>query len=139
MYRLLTVLTLVGLLAACSNQGGGGNADASLEPAGSGAVASTGASADASGGGAAAASAACEEAFAPLAEMEIASLSELGEVPDEVQPTIEACESIADWIAGAQTVVADEINPNSARFLLSISCDDQAVADTPVCEEIASS
>ena len=84
-------------------------------------------------------SAACGEAFAPLAEMEIGSLSDLGDLQAELEPTIESCESVADWIAGAQQVVDDDINPNTVAILLSISCQDQSLDSTPICEELASS
>ena len=96
-------------------------------------------SAGASGVGAGSASAACGESFGPLAEMEITSVSELGDLPEEVQPTIEACESVADWVAGAQQVVANEIDPDTAAFLLRINCNDLSLARTLICEELASS
>jgi hypothetical protein len=131
MYRRLIVLALAGLLVACTTQGNG----ETDEPPGSGAAESAGASGGASSG----ASAACEGAFAPLAEMQISSVSELGDLPNEVEPTIESCESVADWIAGAQQVIEEEIRPNTAVFLLRIKCEDPSFNDTPICEELASS
>jgi hypothetical protein len=130
MKRLLTGLALVSLLAACSNQGSGSN-----EPLGSGLLGSAGASGAATG----TASAACSEAFAPLAGMEIASLSDLGDLQDELQPTFDGCESVADWMAGAQEVVADEVKPGTARLLLGIQCNDPTLSNSPVCEDLASS
>jgi hypothetical protein len=53
-----------------------------------------------------------------------------------VQPTVEGCETVADWIAGAQQLVHDEVNPNTAALLLRIQCEDQSLADTPICNEI---
>lgn len=139
MSRFLIALTLVGLLAACDTQGDGGTSGAA-DPSGSAAVpASAGASAGASSGASGSASAACEESFAALAEMEITSVSELGDLAAEVQPTIESCESVADWIAGAQEVVEEEVDPDTAAFLLSMNCNDLALADTAICEELASS
>ncbi len=135
MFRYLIVLVLAGLLAACANQGGGASNGAAGSSASSGAPSSAGAS----GGAAGTASAACAEAFAPLAELEITSMSELGDLQEEVQPTVEACESVADWIAGAQEVVADEVRPGTADFLLRVACNDLSLARTQVCEELASS
>ena len=128
MKRYLTGLALVGLLAACSNQGSG-----TSEPLGSLPMGSAGASGAAMGD----ASAACAEAFAPLASMEITSLSDLGDLQDELQPTFDGCESVADWMAGAQTVVADEVKPGTARLLLGIQCNDPSLSNSPVCEDLA--
>lgn len=139
MSRFLIGLTLVGLLVACDNQGNVETSGAA-EPSGSAAVpASADASAGASGAASGSASAACEESFAALAEMEITSISELGDLAEEVQPTIESCESVADWVAGAQQVVEEEIDPDTAAFLLSMNCNDPALANTAICEELASS
>ena len=77
--------------------------------------------------------------FAPIADMEVASLSDLGDLQAELQPTIETCESIDDWIAGAQTVLDEEVNPATARLLLGIQCNDPTLSNTAVCEELASS
>jgi hypothetical protein len=129
MKRSMIVLALAGLLVACSDQGAG-----SGQP--SGAAAASGGT---SGNTATSPSAACSEAFAPLAEMEIASLSDLGDLEAEVEPTIQSCESVADWSAGAQQVVDDDINPNTVALLLGISCQDQSLDSTPICEEVAAS
>jgi hypothetical protein len=139
MSRFLVALTLVGLLVACDNQGDVETSGASQPTGSAGAPASAGASAGASGGASGNASAACEESFAPLAEMEISSMSDLGDLAEEVQPTIESCESVADWVAGAQQVVEEEIDPDTAAFLLRINCEDPALTNTAICEELASS
>jgi hypothetical protein len=131
MNRLFIGLALVGLLAACTTQGDG-TTDA---PIGSTDAESTGAP----DGTSTTATPACEEAFAPLAGEEIASISELGDLVAELEPTIETCESVDDWIAGAQTVVAEDINPSTARLLLGIQCNDPGLANSPVCQELASS
>ena len=130
MKRILTGLALVGLLAACSSQGGGAS-----EPVGSNGVEPAGSSGTALGEP----SSACAEAFAPLAGMEIASLSDLGDLQDDLQPTFDGCESVADWMAGAQQVVADEVKPGTARLLLGIQCNDPSLSNSPVCEDLASS
>jgi hypothetical protein len=129
MKRTMIVLAIAGLLVACTDQGEG-----SAQPSGSAVGGSPETSGDTS-----TASAACNEAFAPLAEMEIGSLSDLGDLRAEVEPTIQGCESVADWIAGAQQVVDDDINPNTVALLLNIICADQSLDDTPICDEIASS
>ena len=133
MSRILIVMAVVGLLVACTTQGDGA-ADASA----GGAESSAGASAGASGA-ASTASAPCEEAFAPIAVMEVSSISDLGDLPEELRPTIEGCESVADWVAGAGQAIDIEVNPNTARLLLDINCADQSLDDTPICEELASS
>jgi len=130
MKRTLIGLTLVSLLAACSTQGGGAS-----EPLGSNALEPAASSGTALGEP----SAACAEAFAPLAGMEIASLSDLGDLQDDLQPTFDGCESVADWMAGAQQVVADEVKPGTARLLLGIQCNDPSLSNSPVCEDLASS
>ena len=92
--RLLIGLALAGLLVACTDQGTG----ESDQPIGS--AASSGAVSSESPTGSA--SAACEEAFAPIADMGLTEFSELGDLADEVEATVEGCESVADWTAGAQ-------------------------------------
>ena len=84
-------------------------------------------------------SAACAEAFAPIADLDIGALSDLGDHKAEVATTIQSCESVADWIAGAQQVIDVEINPNTVALLLNIDCADQSLDDSPICKEIASS
>ena len=130
MKRIIIVLAIAGLLVACTDQGGAGSG---------GPVGSSVASAQGSAGALSSPSAACSEAFAPLAEMEIGSVSDLGDLQAELEPTIESCASVADWIAGAQQVVDDDVNPNTVAILLSISCQDQSLDSTPICEELASS
>ena len=83
--------------------------------------------------------AACAEAFAPIADLDISALSDLGDHKAEVAPTIQGCESVADWIAGAQQVIDVEINPNTVALLLNIDCADQSLDDSAICKELASS
>ena len=126
MKRPLVLLALVGLLEACGDQGGGQSG---------GPVGSSGAS---SGAGSASTepTAACAEAFAPIADLDIGALSDLGDHKAEVAPTIQSCESVADWIAGAQQVIDVEINPNTVALLLNIDCADQSLDDSPICKEL---
>lgn len=131
--RFLIILALTGLLAACTTQGGGQTDQPDSTPSTSGSE-SSGSSRTAAGEP----SAACAEAFAPLAEMELSSTSDLGEL-SEVEATVENCESVADWMAGAQQVVEDEIRPGAADLLLRIRCDAGSLASTPICEELAAS
>ncbi len=132
MKRIMTSLALVGLLAACSNQGG---TTESTAP-GASTAASAAASAAGSTGSSGTASADCAAAFAPLADLGVQTTSELGDLADDVRPTIEACESVADWIAGAQDVVAEEVRPGTADLLLRIQCEDMGLASTPICQEL---
>jgi len=129
MSRTLIIVALVGLLVGCTADQGGGNPNATV-------ATSAGASAAASEAPSGTASSACAEAFAPLVEMDIGSMSELGDLAAEVQPTVEACESVADWIAGAGEVIGGEVNPGSADFLLRVHCNDLSLANTPICEEL---
>jgi hypothetical protein len=127
MFRHLLIVAMVGLLAACTQPDGA--ADGTLEtdpsiPIGSPAAMDG-------------ASAACEESFAPLADMDISDTSALADLPDEVQPTVEACESVADWTAGAQEVLGIEVSAGGADFLLRLQCEDTDLTDTPICEELA--
>ena len=130
MNRYLIALALVGLLAACTAAGNG----TSEPPVGSGSSTAATGSEPAS----TAASAACSEAFAPIAELGAGSLSDLGDLA-EVEATVDGCESVADWTAGAEEALGSEVNPNAARLLLNIRCADPAHADAPVCEDLAAS
>jgi hypothetical protein len=127
----LTLVALIALLAACT--GGGGGPDATSDPELSGA-----ASSDAASSGTAAAgepTPECAAAFEPLAEMELATTSGLGDLA-EIEATVEACASLADWTAGAQTVVDAEINPNVVEILLGLRCESPSLSGTPVCEDL---
>jgi hypothetical protein len=131
MYRTLLALTVAGLLVACTSPGGGAT-DPSLEADSSMATTESAAASRV-------ASTACEEAFAPLAEAEVSSMSDLGDLGDDVVPTLESCESVDDWVAGAQALFDEEVDPDTARFLLGMQCADPSLADTPICEELAAS
>jgi len=135
MYRFVIVLALAGLLVACTTQSDGSSAG----PLGSAGTSAAPASAGASGGGTGTTTAACEEAFGEVAALDVDSVSDLGDFPNEVQPTIEGCESVADWVAGAGQALGIEVNPNTAALLLDINCADPSLADTAICEELASS
>ena len=134
MKRIVTAMALVGLLAACSAQGDSSSTASTAPDASSGASAA--ASTAASGGASGTASADWAAAFAPLADLGTTTTSEVGVLAEQVQPTIEACESVADWMAGAQDVVADEVRPGTADLLLRIQCEDMGLADTPICQEL---
>ena len=124
MKRIVIVPALAILLVACANQGGGG----SVEPSSS--------AANTAEGTARAPSPACAEAFAPIADQNVSTLSELADLQEELQPTVESCESVADWVAGASEALGIEANPNTARMLLQSACSDQSVSRTAICEEL---
>ena len=126
MHRLIVLVALAGILASCSTQGGG-----QTDQSPSASDESSGAARTADGDPAAA----CAEAFAPLAEMELTSTSDLGELA-EVEATVESCESVADWMAGAQQVVENEVRPGAADLLLRIRCEAGSLSGTPICEEL---
>ena len=128
--RTILVLAVAGLLAACTAPGdGANNASVAASP---GAASASGA---ASGAAVGEPSPACAEAFAPMAEMELESTSDLGELA-EVEATVESCESVADWMAGAQQVVENEVRPGAAELLLRIRCESGSLSSTPICEEL---
>ena len=133
MFKIFIVLVMAGMLAACSGQGGSASAGASA--ADSSAAASDGAGA--SEGPSGSASAACTEAFAPIAEMSLTSIADLGDLTDEITPTVTGCESVADWVAGAEAAIGADINPNAAKILLDIRCADNELAETEVCVDLA--
>jgi hypothetical protein len=136
MYRLLNVgvLALAGILVACA---GAGDIQ-TTEPAGSPVSTPAGQSPGGSPG-TAGVSPECNDSFAALAEAQVSSISELGDLADEVEPTLEACESIEEWIAAAGEVIADDVDPDAARMLLGMHCDSPELSDTLICEELASS
>jgi hypothetical protein len=144
MSRNLIIVALIGLLAACTAQGDGDNTGASIEPAPSvaaSAPASANASPDASAdssGTSGTASAACTDAFTALEGQDATSLSDLADL-EGIEATIEQCESIDDWMAGASAVIGDEVNPSTVNLLLQIRCEVPALSDSAVCEEVASS
>jgi hypothetical protein len=131
MLRTLVFL-LATLLVACTSQG--------TSPAASGG-ASAPASAGASDAGAAQpggeATPACTEAFAPIAELGLSSASDLGDLA-EVDATVESCESVADWTAGASAAIGAEVNPGTADLLLGLRCSDPGLSSTAVCQEVTS-
>ena len=127
MFRFLILVALAGLLAACNTQGDG---QSTQSPGPSAPVPSASA-----GTATGEPSAACAEAFAPLAEMELTSTSDLGELA-EVELTVASCESVADWMAGAQQVVENEVSPGAADLLLRIRCEAGSLSRTPICEEL---
>ena len=137
--NLIIIVALIGLLAACSTQGDGETADTSMDAAPSVvASASADASAGSSEGATGTASAACADAFAAVADQDVSSLSAMADLP-EVEATIQQCESIADWMAGASDVIGEEVNPSTAQLLLDIRCQLPALGNTAVCEEVAAS
>jgi len=137
MRRLLITVAIAGLLVACTNADGGGGSDESLgtEPSAAAASGSTGAAGSAPGGSP---SAACEEAFAPIADLGVESTSDLGDLA-EVEGTVTGCESVADWTLGAEQAIGVQVNAGTADLLLRIRCEDPSLSNAPICEELASS
>jgi hypothetical protein len=135
MFRLLTVLTLAGMLVACTDQGEPATDQPSPSPVSSPLTGSPDAS-DAADGSA---SSECTEAFGGIEDAGATSITDLGDLREEVEPTIEACQSLEEWVAAAQEVIADDINPNTAALLLRMNCGSPSMANTPLCQELASS
>lgn len=138
MYRILILLVVIGLLAAaCTTQSG----DATGETTGTAVstpAATSSATDDAAGTGATA-STECSESFGPIAEENVTSIADLGDLPELVEPTIENCASVDEWIAGAQQLFDDDINPSTVRLLLGIQCNSPSLANTDLCQDVASS
>jgi hypothetical protein len=126
------VFLLAALLAACTSQGtsSGAASDAS-------AAASAGASDAGAAQPAGEATPACTEAFAPIAELGLTSASDLGDLA-EVEATVESCESVADWTAGASAAIGAEVNPGTADLLLGLRCSDPGLSSTAICQEVSS-
>ena len=109
MKRTMIVLAIAGLLVACTDQGGAGSGRAS-RLIGRGAAESGGAASDPS---------AAATRHSPRSQRWRSVLCPTSATSRaEVEPTIQSCESVADWIAGAQQVVDDDINPNTVALLL---------------------
>ena len=138
MSRNLIALALVGVLAACSAQGDDTNGTSNEAVPSTAASASAGASDGATDGTAGTPSAACGEAFTALGDQEVTSLSDLADL-EGAEATIDRCESVADWTAGAQELIGEELKPSTVQLLLEIRCELPALADSAVCEEVASS
>lgn len=134
MYRLLIVLAVASLLSACASQGD----EASDAPPASSPM-SASASPDASDAGTGTASSECTDAFADVEAAGVSDITELGDLQAEVAPTVESCESLDEWVAAAQDVIGDDVNPNTAALLLRMNCGDLSLANTPLCQELASS
>jgi hypothetical protein len=139
MHRFL-VLVLAAMLVACATPGTD-PADATPADPGAtpgagtpGAAATPGADAT-PGDTAGTATAECEAAFAPLADMEITSLTELGDLA-EVDATVTACESVDDWTAAAEENLGVEVRPGTARMLLGMRCQDPAMWNTDLCRDL---
>lgn len=131
-YRTLIFGAIALLVVACTTPAA--SAGPSDNAPASGAAASADASSGATGG---AASAACTEAFAPIADLGLESTSDLGDLTDEIPPTVTGCESVADWMAGAEAAVGAPITEGAAKILLDIQCADTDLADSEVCVDLA--
>jgi hypothetical protein len=138
MRRLIITLAVAGLLVACTTSDGGGESDADASLGTEPSAAASGSAGAAASGPTGTASAACEEAFAPIADLEIESASDLGDLA-EVEGTVESCESVADWTAGAEGALGVEVRAGTADLLLRIRCEDPSLSSAPICEELASS
>lgn len=138
--RYLMTLLLAGLLAACTGTATQSPADASfdlfsVEP-------SVEPSADASeeldasavpSDGAAAMD--CEGAFDDLADADIESVTDLATVTDALDDTIEACDSVEEWIDEAEQRLPD-VDMGEAEAFLAARCAESTLSDTPLCEEL---
>lgn len=137
MSRNLILIAIIGLLAACTTQGDGDTTDTSMDAAPTVSAAAAATATEGTDETAGTASAACTDAFASV-EQDVSSLSAMADLP-EVEATIEQCESVDDWMAGAEQVIGQEVNPSTAQLLLDIRCQLPALGDTAVCEEVAAS
>ncbi len=135
MFRLLVVVAVAGLMAACTGQGD----QPTDQSTGSPVSTPISGSPDASGATGAGASPECTESFSGVADTGASSITELGDLGEEVEATIEACESLDEWVAAAEEVIGDDINPNTAALLLRMNCGSPSMANTPLCQELASS
>jgi hypothetical protein len=130
--RRTIVILFATLLVACTSQGTSSGAASDASAPASAAMSEAGAAQPAGE-----ASPACTEAFAPIAELGLESASDLGDL-DEVTATVESCESVADWTAGASAAIGAEVRPGTVELLLGIRCSDPGLSSTAVCQEVNS-
>lgn len=143
-----TLVALVLLLAACDTGASSPSAeplpsigsesmpaDASMSPGESmddDADESAGASADATS----ATGMTCQEAFADLDLADLAEATSLDEASDVLDDTIASCGSVADWESQLSTVLPT-VNLDDVEEFLDERCDENdAIDDTPICEEV---
>jgi hypothetical protein len=126
------VFLLAALLAACTSQGTSSGAASDASAAASGGASDAGAAQPVGE-----ASPACTEAFAPIAELELSAASDLGDL-DEVTATVESCESVADWTAGASAAIGTDVRAGTADLLLGLRCSDPGLSSTAICQEVTS-
>ena len=138
MRKLIITLAVASLLVACTTADGDGESDADASLGTEPSAVASGSTGAAASGPAGTASAACEEAFAPIADLEVESASDLGDLA-EVEGTVESCESVADWTAGAEGALGIEVRAGTADLLLRIRCEDPSLSSAAICEELASS
>jgi hypothetical protein len=138
MRKLIITLAVAGLLVACTTADGSGESDADASLGTEPSALASGSAGAAASGPAGTASAACEEAFAPIADLEVESASDLGDLA-EVEGTVESCESVADWTAAAEGALGIEVRAGTADLLLRIRCEDPSLSSAAICEELASS
>ncbi|MGH2455474.1 MAG: hypothetical protein ACRDHD_04365 [Candidatus Limnocylindria bacterium] len=79
----------------------------------------------------------CDEAVAAIDVEEIAAAGDLESVTDELDDTIAACDSVADW----EDAVGDAlpgVDISDAERFITDRCDENAtLAASPICEELA--
>jgi flagellin-like hook-associated protein FlgL len=143
--RFLTAILLAGLLAACAGAGDASPSEVESLPdlfspsieesAEESADASPDASMDATSDGAMAMD--CADAFDELAAEDVDSLSDLTAVTDELDDTIEACDSVEEWLDEAEQRLPD-VDLTGAESFLEARCEEAELSDSLLCAELTS-
>jgi hypothetical protein len=78
----------------------------------------------------------CEEAFSELSVADLADITTLDEASDVLDDTIASCGSVSDWESELSAAVPG-LDLDDAEQFLDERCDENdAIDDTPVCEEV---
>lgn len=128
MKRIVSVLALVGILAAC-NIGATTPSEQALPSVGGsiGPIPSPSASV---------APASCADAFAALDLSAIGSAADLMSLADELDSTISSCPTLQEWTAAVQTGLPDVDTTQAQAFLQQRCADNATLASTQLCAEV---
>jgi hypothetical protein len=128
--RFLTLVALVGLLAACN----AGATTPSAQPLPTQAASTV----PVTSPSASAAAMSCDEAFVSVDLSGVTTADDLTAAKDQLDTTIASCPSINDWTA-ALTKVAPDVPITAALAFLQEECNDPAVSSSALCAQVPTS
>jgi len=79
----------------------------------------------------------CEGAFDDLAAEDVDSITDLASLTDDLDDTIEACESVDEWTSQAEQAMPD-VDLTDVEMFLAARCEESTLVDSSLCEELAS-